>query len=99
MKMEFISSKTVKTRKKHDCLTCGREFPGGSIMRTETNINDDGIFHVYICVTCQKLIGIIPELTDADGFYWELCTHYYITGNYEEPYPAPEKLLAMLSGT
>ena len=52
--MDILKDKTVKIRKPHKCLMCGRTFPAGTQMNYQVNTYD-GFCAVYTCKTCDEL--------------------------------------------
>lgn len=65
--MDILSDKKVKTRKKHHCFMCCRNFDKGTIMQRQVNTYDE-IGAVYTCLACNELQDYIePE----DHMWWE----------------------------
>ena len=59
--MRVISSNEVKTRKKHKCWGCGRNFPEGTEMKTTTSEDLGKIKTVYWCETCALFYTELNE--------------------------------------
>ncbi|CAG5001812.1 hypothetical protein DYBT9275_02746 [Dyadobacter sp. CECT 9275] len=66
---DFISSKTVATRKEHKCFTCCRNMPKGSTMLASTNKEDGQIYTLYICQTCVDVIHEFPHFEGSEWLY------------------------------
>lgn len=93
MNCEVLSEKLVKTRKQHFCFACLRDFPAGSMLYYQRNVDYGCFSTVYTCPTCQKLLSIaIKELCDDDGFP-EGCVAEVIV---EHGFDTPEEWLATL---
>lgn len=63
---ELLNQKIVVTRKPHNCFGCGRSFPAGTLMRSET-VKDFKLFRYYLCCTCQDLVDIMDP---QDEYYY-----------------------------
>ena len=54
---KIILSNHVKTRAKHCCYGCGREFPKGAEMDRQSCRSDNNeLFILYLCPTCEAVI-------------------------------------------
>ena len=63
--MEFSETKTVKTRKEHQCVYCLRVFPVGTAMEFERGKNEGSFYSHY---TCQECLKYVPEFWDSIGY-------------------------------
>lgn len=71
--MEILRSKKVKTRKRHLCNACEREFPVGTSMVATVTVQD-GIYTWRTCETCTELLEKYrSEFEDIDGYYEQGC--------------------------
>ena len=52
--MEYIRTKKVRTRKKHKCFGCGRNFPKGNELQCVTTVDNGSIFDDYWCDVCVR---------------------------------------------
>ena len=84
---EVLRTNNVKTRKRHQCLLCLRYFDSGSTMENQVGIQDNEIYSIYICSTCQSLIPYFME--DVD----ELSEGFTLNDMAENNKETPEELL------
>lgn len=86
-----LHEKSVKTRKAHQCFACLRQFPVGSVMRAQANKSDDhGIYTVYSCDTCDKLMKALDLIDSDEMVYPEGCVAECLSSYQVE---TPEQLL------
>lgn len=78
--MGVINSKKVKTRKKHNCFGCAREFPKGSGLEATTHAEEESIETTYWCNVCLEYwrrhmkhgdMIMFGELKSEDSEGWE----------------------------
>jgi len=73
----FLRDGKVKTRKPHRCHGCQKLFPKGTMLYSQTGI-EDGIYTVYICDDCLNWCGErncrdCPESENAFEGYVQEC--------------------------
>jgi uncharacterized protein with PIN domain len=66
--MAVISSKSVVTRKEHDCWGCARKMPKGSKMEAVNEADNGTISTFYWCEVCQSYWDKHMEQGDEVGF-------------------------------
>ncbi len=84
---EQISSKTVRTRKPHECGSCTKSFPAGSVMTYLVGKSEGEIQGQYACAACLFLVAQEDETPlhmcwgwgfDAGGYDRAEETYAYI---------------------
>jgi hypothetical protein len=68
----FQTSKTVKTRKSHQCHACLKTIPAGTVCENTTG-RDDDFFNIYIHIECQKILDADPDKYLEDEVFKEGC--------------------------
>ena len=54
---EHIYDKMVKTRVEHECASCMRNYPAGTIMRRSCGKTEGEFGHCYACQACIFALG------------------------------------------
>lgn len=65
----IISSRTVITRKPHQCHGCGSRFEAKTIMTYVANNNDGDFFDAYWCLPCYAFYKTLTYEDIGDGLY------------------------------
>ena len=92
--MDILDDTIVKTRKEHLCDACHRRFPKGSIMRSQVNVGDGGIYNWRECETCTQLLSKHREVFTNPGDF-NICYSNCVNEACEEG-ETPEMLLKKL---
>ena len=72
--MTRLQSRSVVTRKPHQCLGCKTNYPKGTKLFSVTEAYDDGIETYYLCDRCDK---VTQDMESGD--FWivgELKEHW-----------------------
>ncbi len=79
---EEISSRTVRTRKVHECGSCMGRFPIGTIMNCSVGKTDGEIGRTYACAACMFALG------QPDGSPLHLCWGW--NWDHQDVYEGPK---------
>ena len=66
---EFIRDKTVTTRKVHKCHGCLEEIPKGTSVYSQTCVEDDRIYTLYMCDSCLEYCGDCTKCLEYEEAY------------------------------
>jgi len=55
--MEVLQNKVVKTRKKHNCWGCAKEFPTGSKLTYTVSVDGGDFADAYWCDVCDEFMA------------------------------------------
>jgi len=58
---DFLTDKTVKTRKPHRCWGCGRTFPAGTELTLIEAVDFGDWYSSYWCPVCERVMFINGE--------------------------------------
>lgn len=93
----LIEKKEVKTRRMHKCFGCLRPFPAGTVMFMQKCVNEDGIYRLRACLTCETLmVKHSVGFDDVDREYPYGCVEAY-ADTYKHRRHTPEQLLEELN--
>jgi rubrerythrin len=68
--MSFLRSKIVVVRKDRKCFGCRAEIKKGNKSDVQTNIEDEKIYDIYLCLRCKEVTA--REFTvGADDYFGE----------------------------
>lgn len=63
---KFVRSKWVNVAKQTVCFGCCRQFPKGTLMDAQTMCDEDGIWSMHLCPTCESLVD--EHIADGDNY-------------------------------
>ena len=66
--MTQLSTKTVMTRKPHNCWGCTKELPAGSEMVYSTSVDQGEFTSAYWCDDCEEVLKDLEYWQLEDGF-------------------------------
>jgi flavoprotein len=66
---EFIRDGIVKTRKPHKCHGCLEVIPKGTKVYSQTCVEDDRIYTIYMCDACLEYCGNCTKCLDYGEAY------------------------------
>ena len=61
------NEKVVKTRKDHQCLTCGSKIPKGLKVHYCSGVYDGEFYNYYMCEFCKHIFEIDENIDISDG--------------------------------
>jgi len=67
-----LKSKTVRTRKSHQCFSCLRNFPPGTKMNYWVGLYEDDFCASYSCMTCVEIMNSTNECEFPEGFVYDM---------------------------
>jgi hypothetical protein len=67
-----LKSKTVLTRKRHQCFSCLRYFQPGTKMKYWVGIYEYDFCASYSCMTCVEIMNSTGECEFPEGFVREM---------------------------
>jgi len=71
----ILNSKTVKTRKPHNCWGCMNVFPAGTEMLSVASVDMDSLSTGYWCDNCLEYLNETPGLQGECFGYGDVSTY------------------------